>query len=140
MIVLAIILAVTLASSLGVVAWLVYGVIRDAHKEGDSRVAQVATEAEQERTAYELAVTQKALQAANIRADALEEELSNAIQQSNLGAGLAPSDVPGRVLRLVGKWREAAATRGPLPAEPDPAVPVEGAAGPSGPVVHPGGA
>jgi hypothetical protein len=127
-----------LVLSLGLNAWLTYGRIKDAESKADSRVAQVATEAHQERTAYELEVTQKALTAANMRAATLEEELKHALEQPSLADGLDAHDVAGRVLRLVGKWGEAAAARSPLPAEPDSeAVPDEPAAEASGPVVHP---
>lgn len=137
MIVLAVILALALTASLGLNGWLVYGRVDDAHHEGDARVAQVATEAEQERTAFELDVTKKALTAANMRASALEEELKHALEQPRLGAGLAASDASGRVLRIVGKWGEAAAARSPLASGPDEALSVESATDASGPVVHP---
>lgn len=124
---------------LGLIGWLVRGRINDAESKADSRVAQVATEAHQERTAYELEVTQKALTAANMRAATLEEELKHALEQPSLADGLDAHDVAGRVLRLVGKWGEAAAARSPLPALEDPNLPDEPAAEASGPVVHPDG-
>jgi hypothetical protein len=132
-----VVLALVLASSLGLNGWLTYRTISGAEQRADARVAQVETEAIGERTAYELEVTQKALAAANLRAATLEEELAHAFEQSDLGAGLAASDARGRVLRLVGKWGEAARTRSPLPAEPDDAVPDEPAADASGPVLRP---
>jgi hypothetical protein len=79
-----------------------------------------------ERTKYELDVVTKALAAANIRARALEEELTHALEQSRLGTGLSPADVDSRLLRLADRWREAAATRDPISArsvEPVPAEP-----------------
>ena len=124
-----------LALSLSANVWLTYRTVRGADEKADARVAQVVTEGHEERKAFELEVTQKALAAANLRAATLEEELAHAFEQSKLGAGLAPADVGGRVLRLVGKWGEAARTRSPLPAEPDEGVPDEPAAGETGPVV-----
>ncbi len=83
-----------------------------------------------ERTKYELDVTGKALAAANIRARALEEELTHALERSRLGSGLSPADVDGRLLRLVDRWAQDAATRDsvsarrsdPVPAEPPATV------------------
>ena len=122
MIALAVILGSSLMTALGLIAWLVVRIVRAAGKEADARVGQVATEAESERTAYELDVTKRALEAANIRARTLEEELTDALDQPSLADGLDAADVAGRVRRLAERWREAAAARNPLPASPEPAV------------------
>jgi hypothetical protein len=122
-----VVLATTLLSAVGVIAWLAFRVVKAAEQEADARVGQVATEAESERTAYELDVTQKALTAANKRADALEEIIADEINDENPNPDLARTDVRTRLLRIAGKWREAAATRSPLPAESEPAVPAPAA-------------
>lgn len=121
-------LAIGLLSALGLIAWLVRGRVLAADQVADARVAQVATEGEVERATFELEVTRKALQAATIRAGALEGELSHALDRTNPAEGLDPGDVAGRVRRLAERWRHAAEARSPLPAEPTEAVPVVSAA------------
>jgi hypothetical protein len=131
----AIALAAALASTVWLVAWLTYRVVATSERDGDSRVAQVATEAVAERTAFELDVTLKALAAANKRADALEEIISDELNAMSPNADLTRIDVRSRLVRLASKWREAAAARNSLPAQPDPAVPEDGTASGSGPTV-----
>lgn len=110
----------------GLIAWLVHGRMADKDQAADARVGQVATEAESERTAYELDVTQKALAAANKRCDALEEIIADEIN-GNPNADLGRTDVRGRLLRIAGRWREAASARSPLPATAGEGVPPSGA-------------
>jgi hypothetical protein len=130
----AVILATTLASALGCIVWLVYGRLRDAERHADARVAQVQVEADLERRAYELDVTQKALVAANRRAEALEDIIADEI---NAGSGLSPGDVRGRLLRLARGWRDAATARSPLPPAADEPVPEAEPADGAGPAFVP---
>lgn len=94
--------------------------------EADARIAQVATEAELEREKYEHDQTKRALSAADARADALEEVLSDAINATP-NADLDRADVQSRVLRIAQRWAAAdAASR--LPAAAVEAVPADAAA------------
>lgn len=77
---------------------------------------------------FELETTRQALTAANIRAAALAKELTDALENPVLGAGLGAGDVSGRLSRIAEGWASAAAARDPLPADARAAVHPEPAA------------
>lgn len=117
--------AVIAVGVMSLLAWLTYGRIEDTKALATERVSHEKTVGQLERRSFELEVTQKALVAANKRAEALEEVLQDEVDSAP-NPDLARADVRGRVLRIARKWAEAAATRSPLPAKPDEAVPDEG--------------
>lgn len=127
-----VILAVTVASSLGVIVWLVHGRVSSVEDEAQAHVERAEVETHLERTMFELDVTKKAVDAANKRAAALQEVLADELARAP-NPDLARADVAGRVQRLFEKWAGADAARdGALPAEPAKAVPLDGAAEPAG--------
>mgnify|MGYP001591397964 CR=1 FL=1 len=121
MIVLAIILATTLASSLGVVAWLVYGRLTDARLVADERVAHTATNGKLERAQFELEATKVALVEQKHVTDGLEDVLASYINTTP-NSDLARGDVLGRLLRAARKQAEADRNH-PVPAVSTAAVP-----------------
>ncbi len=127
-------LAVTLAAALGIIVWLVHGRVQDAANDGDIRVAQVSTEAEAERLAFQLDVTEKALVAANKRAEALEGIIADELNDPP-NADLPAADWRGRLLRLAQSWRGAADARSPLRADTGEGVSQPTSAEEAGPVV-----
>lgn len=124
-----IVLAIALAGMAGVVVALVYGRVAAADQIASARVAQVMTEAESERTHFELETTKGVLASVEARASALEEIIADEIN-SMPNADLGRTDVRNRLLRTAQAWRSADANR--LPAQPNPALPDNGA--PTGPV------
>lgn len=128
MTVVAITLAIALAGALALIAWLVHDDVNEAHKQGDTRVAQVETEKLLELEQYEHKVTQKALEATRRRAAALEEALAHALSQPHPDADLPAADFRERSLRLAEQWREADRSRDSVPAELDGAVPDDASA------------
>lgn len=144
---LAAVLAAALAGAIAAITWLAYRAVSGAERsiaaadaDADTRVAQVATEAELERVQFELEATKQALGRATARAAALEEEMFRAHPPPN--TDLAADDVRGRILRLASAWRaaEGADRGGAVPAEPGGAMPPPAAADPTGPAAVPGGA
>ena len=119
-------IAVIAVGILSLLAWLTYGRIDDTKALATERVSHEKTVGQLERRSFELEVTQKALVAANKRAEALEEVLQDEVDSSP-NPDLSRTDIRNRVLRIARKWAEAAATRSPLPANPDEAVSDKGA-------------
>jgi hypothetical protein len=111
-------LAVTVAAALACIVWAV----RRGDQAGDratrATVGLAHTEAEGERTAYELEVTRAALSAAQTRIKTLEGALDDAIRSTPLGTGLDARDAAGRVRRVLSAWGQAADARDPLSADP----------------------
>lgn len=110
-------LAITLATALGCFVWAVRRGDRATDDATRARVGLAHTEAESERTTYELTVTRAALTAAQTRITALEGALDDAINSTPLGAGLDARDAAGRVRRVLSAWGSAAAARDPLSAD-----------------------
>jgi hypothetical protein len=135
-----VILAITVASSLGVIVWLVHGRVSSVEDEAQAHVERAEVETHLERTMFELDVTKKALDAANKRAAALQEVLSHELERAP-NPDLARADVAGRVQRIFERWQAADAARdGALPAEPGKPVPVDGPAEPARAPALPAGA
>lgn len=130
-----IVLAVALAGSLGLIAWLAHDDVNEAHNKGDARVAQSVTEEHLAQAQFELEVERKARIASETRAAALEEQLTHELSSPFPDAPtLDPADVRGRMLRLAQQWGAAdtGRTNAGAPSEPVKAVPVKGPAGPTG--------
>jgi hypothetical protein len=79
---------------------------------------EIAVQLNYDRAAFELEVIREQLAKALKKADGLDRELADARKRTSLGAGLAPSDVDGRVQRI--------ASRDEAAGDPIPAVPVAG--------------
>lgn len=121
-------LALALVGSMGVNVWLLYGRVSDKDKAADSRIAQILTEAESERTHFELETVQRALVASDHVIDGLEATLASYLNHP-VNGDLAGDDVDGRVLRLAVRLGQAARAGRALPAEPAAPVPADPAAG-----------
>ena len=140
MVAVAIVLATTLAGALGLLAWLVRGRVVAADQLADARVGQVATEAELERSGFELDIVKKALAASQKRADALERVIADEINDSESGLPLDRNGVRQRIVQIARQWAEADRARA-LPARSEPGellAPAVSSAGSPGPVVRPG--
>lgn len=103
-------LAFVVAGLSGVNIWLLRGRVSDKDKAAADRIKLTVTEAESERTAFELDVTKKALAATERRAVALEELLAEEMN-ANPNADLAGHDVRSRLLRNAQAWRAADSLR-----------------------------
>jgi len=122
------ILAGTLAVALALsVRWGMKAKDSDASRAlllADEKTAHGKTTIRAERAEFEGAKDKDALAIMTKRAETLAEELADARARTSLGAGLAPDDVRGRVLREAG----ASEAGDPLPAQPGAALPDKPAA------------
>lgn len=121
----AITLGVVAVAVLGLIVYLVRGDVA-VDQSTDARVAQVATEVELERVAFELEVTRKAL----TRATATISALEGLPDDDPANADLDPGDVDSRVRRLAARWA-AEDARGSVPADPADSLPASPAAEPT---------
>lgn len=111
-----IIVALALAGSLGLHAWLIKTALSDRARTADTLFDLATANAEIERTSFELAATKQALQAATDRSAALERSLIDALSSSD-ATDLAPDDVRTRLLRII-EEQNARRSGGEVPAEP----------------------
>ena len=106
MIALAIAALAIAAGLVGLVAWLVYRLVAKVETWAELTRAHAESEGEAERILFELDQTRDLLRVANLRGDALEEELAHEFS-ADKNEGLAIDDVRGRVLRIARRWAEA---------------------------------